>query len=183
MQEKIVITGGPGTGKTSIIKELDKRNYFCYHEVIRELTLEAKNEGTLEDFSTNPIAKVNDSLGFNLKLLHGRINQFKDSNNLEDKIIFFDRGVGDVLGYMDYFQQSYDEVFTDACKEHTYTKIFILPPWEEIYISDNERFESYDEAVEIHFALKKIYEFFGYEIIEVPFGTVKERTDYILEAI
>ena len=183
MQEKIVITGGPGTGKTSIIKELDKRNYFCYQEVIRELTLEAKNEGNLEDLSTNPIAKVNDALGFNLKLLNGRINQYKDSKNLKDKIIFFDRGVADVLGYMDYFKQSYDAIFTDACKENKYTRIFLLPPWEEIYISDNERFESYDEAVEIHHALKKIYEVFGYEIIEVPFGTIKERTDYILESL
>jgi predicted ATPase len=183
MQEKIVITGGPGTGKTSIIKELDKRNYFCYQEVIRELTLEAKNEGNLEDLSTNPIAKVNDSLGFNLKLLNGRINQFKDSNNLEDKIVFFDRGVADVLGYMDYFQQSYNAIFTDACKENMYTKIFLLPPWEDIYVSDNERFESYKESVEIHFALRKIYENFGYTIIEVPFGTVKERTDYILESL
>ena len=69
MQQKIVITGGPGTGKTSIIKELEKRNYFCYHEVIRELTLEAKKEGSLTDLSTNPIAKVDDSLGFNLKIL------------------------------------------------------------------------------------------------------------------
>ena len=164
MQKKIVITGGPGTGKTSIIKELERRNYFCYHEVIRELTLEAKNEGNLKDLSTNPIAEVDDSMGFNLKILNGRINQFKDSKSKKDTIIFFDRGIADVLGYMDYFQQSYDDKFINSCKENRYTKIIVLPPWEGIYISDDERFESYEEAVEIHSALENIYKKFNYDI-------------------
>ncbi|MFT4683744.1 MAG: putative ATPase [Urechidicola sp.] len=183
MQQKIVITGGPGTGKTSIIKELEKRNYFCYHEVIRELTLEAKKEGSLTDLSTNPIAKVDDSLGFNLKILNGRINQFKDSYNLKDNVIFFDRGIADVLGYMDYFKQSYDDVFIKPCEENKYTKIIVLPPWEDIYISDGERFESYKEAVEIHIALENIYKKFEYEILVVPFGTIEERTSFILDSL
>lgn len=183
MQQKIVITGGPGTGKTSIIKELENRNYFCYHEVVRELTLEAKKEGNLKDLSTNPIAEVDDSMGFNLKILNGRIRQFKDSYTIKDKIIFFDRGIPDVLGYMDFFKQSYDAIFTKPCKEYKYTKIIVLPPWEDIYVSDSERFENYEEAVKIHYALENIYTEFGYNIIIVPFGTVEERTDFILNAL
>jgi predicted ATPase len=183
MQQKIVITGGPGTGKTSIIKELEKRNYFCYHEVIRELTLEAKEEGSLKDLSTNPIAKVDDSMGFNLKILNGRIKQFNDSFNLKNEIIFFDRGVPDVLGYMDYFKQSYDNTFIKPCEENKYTRIIVLPPWEGIYVSDDERFESYEEAVEIHTALENIYKKFNYEILVVPFGTVEDRTNFIIDSL
>lgn len=183
MQQKIVITGGPGTGKTSIIKELEKRNYFCYHEVIRELTLEAKKQGNLTDLSTNPIANVDDSMNFNLKILNGRIKQFKDALKKNDKLIFFDRGIADVLAYMDFFKQPYDTIFTEPCKAHRYTKILVLPPWKEIYISDEERFESYEEAVEIHFALVNSYKKFGYDIVEIPFGNVNERTDFILDSL
>ncbi len=183
MQQKIVITGGPGTGKTSIIKELEKRNYFCFHEVIREFTLEAKKDGNLKGLTTNPIAEVDDPMDFNLKILNGRIKQFKDSLNKKDEIIFFDRGIPDVLGYMDHFKQNYDSVFTKPCKENKYTKIIMLPLWKAIYLSDEERFESYEEALEIHAALENIYRKLGYMVIVVPFGTVKERTDFILNAL
>jgi predicted ATPase len=59
----------------------------------------------------------------------------------------------------------------------------MLPPWKEIFVSDNERYESFEIAVEINHHLKKTYQEIGYEIITVPFGTVKERTDFILNSL
>ncbi|MDF1518279.1 MAG: AAA family ATPase, partial [Lutibacter sp.] len=46
MQTKIVITGGPGTGKSTVIKELAKRNFTCMPEISREITLNARQNGT-----------------------------------------------------------------------------------------------------------------------------------------
>ena len=37
MIKNIVITGAPGTGKTSIINELKKKKYNCYDEVSRKI--------------------------------------------------------------------------------------------------------------------------------------------------
>ena len=59
----------------------------------------------------------------------------------------------------------------------------MLPPWKEIYTSDNERYESFEQAVEIHHYLKKTYLQIGYTISIVPYGSIQERTDYILDAI
>jgi len=42
MQQKIVITGGPGTGKSTVIEELIKRNFKCMTEISREVTLNAR---------------------------------------------------------------------------------------------------------------------------------------------
>ena len=35
--KKIVLTGGPSSGKTSIIKNLKKLGFLCFDEVAREL--------------------------------------------------------------------------------------------------------------------------------------------------
>ncbi|TYA78388.1 AAA family ATPase [Seonamhaeicola marinus] len=182
-KKRVVITGGPGTGKTSIINTLKKRGFYCFDEVIRSLTLEAKKEIEADLHISNPIAFTNDPKDFNTKLLNGRVEQFKNGSELDHPIVFFDRGIPDVLAYMDFFNQEYDDVFTNACKTHTYSNICLLPPWKEIYKTDNERFESYEEALEIHEALVSIYKKFNYTILEVPFGTVEERTNFILDAL
>ena len=84
---------------------------------------------------------------------------------------------------MDFFKQPYDSFFTDACHNHKYTHVFILPPWKDIYTSDNERFETFDEALKIHDCLVDVYSHFDYQISSVPFGSISERTNFIIENI
>jgi len=183
MQQRIVITGAPGTGKTSIIKKLESRNFFCYHEVIRDFTLEAKEDSDNDIFESNPLAFVKDPFEFNTKILNGRIDQYIQSLENSDPAIFFDRGIPDVLAYMNFFNQKYNSEFIKACEKYRYHKVFLLPPWEEIYVSDNERFESFEEAKQIHYFLEKTYRDNGYNIELVPFGSVEERVDFILSSI
>ena len=183
MQQKIVITGAPGTGKTSIINKLEEDHFFCYHEIIRDFTLEAKENSDATIFNSNPLAFVKDPFEFNNKILNGRIHQYLDSIENKNELIFFDRAIPDVLAYMDFFNQEYGTKFTEACKKHTYTKIFLLPPWQEIYISDNERLESFEEAKQLHYHLENTYRKFDYAIELVPFGAVKDRVDFILNSI
>ena len=140
--KRIVITGGPGTGKTSIINELKKKNFHCYEEIIRTLTLAAKEESDTTTHISNPIAFVKDPMLFNTNLLNGRVLQFKQANNKKENLSFFDRGIPDVLAYMAFFNQEYDETFIKACEDNIYNHVFLLPPWEAIYKSDNERFET-----------------------------------------
>lgn len=182
-RKKIVITGGPGTGKTSIINELKNQNYHCFEEIIRSFTLEAKNENDASKHTSNPITFVNNPLDFNTRLLNGRIDQFKQATHIEQPLIFFDRGIPDVLAYMSFFNQSYTEDFLNVCYQYKYNHIFLLPPWETIYEVDNERFESFEEAAKIHHFLENVYSKLGYSITEVPFGSVHERTNFIINRI
>lgn len=183
MQQKIVITGAPGTGKTSIIKKLEEDHFFCYHEIIRDFTLEAKENSDTNTYISNPLAFVKDPFEFNTKILNGRIEQYLASNKNKKDLVFFDRAIPDVLAYMDFFNQEYTEQFTNACQEYTYTRIFILPPWQEIYISDNERLESFEEAKQIHYHLENTYRKYRYNIELVPFGNVEDRVDFVLNSI
>lgn len=175
-KEIIVIIGGPGTGKSTVIEGLIALGYCCYTEISRQVTLEAKEQGIEQLFLEDPLL-------FSKKLLEGRKNQFNSALNETKNVIFIDRGIPDIVAYMDYIGDLYPDEFDAACKEHQYTKTFILPPWEEIYTSDKERYENFEQAQTIHGHLEKTYRDYGYQPIIVPKDTVANRIIFILDSI
>ena len=175
-KEIVVITGGPGTGKTTIIDKLIEEGYTCFPEISRQITLEAKKQGIEQLFLEKPLL-------FSELLLEGRRKQHEQALIDKTEIVFLDRGIPDILAYMHYIGDSYPAFFDLACKEHSYTKVFILPPWEEIYESDEARYENFEQAKLIFNHLHETYKNFGYELIEVPSGTVEERIQYILNQL
>ncbi|WP_066225659.1 AAA family ATPase [Formosa haliotis] len=174
--KKIVITGGPGTGKSSIIHALQDKGHSCLEEISRQVTLQAREEGVEQLFLTQPLL-------FSERLLKGRESQFYEANALEKSCVFIDRGVPDVLAYMDFIGDTYPETFVNVCKSLQYDHVFILKPWKEIYQSDAVRYENFEQAVKIHECLVNTYEGFNYTLIDVPFDTVENRADYILNKI
>jgi predicted ATPase len=175
-KELVVITGGPGTGKTTIIDGLIEQGYSCFPEISRQITLEAKKQGIEQLFLEKPLL-------FSELLLEGRKKQFNSAIQDQAEIVFLDRGIPDILAYMHYIGDSYPAFFDHACKEHNYSKIFVLPPWQEIYISDEARYENYEQAKLIFTHLKETYQNYGYELIEVPKGTLEERIIFILNQL
>jgi predicted ATPase len=174
--EIIVLIGGPSSGKSTLIESLTTKGYACLPEISREIITKAQKEGIDQLFLEQPLL-------FSEMLLEGRKNQFLEALNHTDNVVFIDRGLPDVLAYMHYIGDTYPTSFTEACEAHQYTKVFMLPPWEEIYVSDKERYESYAQALEIHEHLVQTYVNFGYSIIEVPKDTVEKRTAFILNQI
>jgi predicted ATPase len=173
-KEIVVLIGGPSSGKTTLIDALIEKGHTCYPEVSREVIKEAQEQGIAQLFLENPLL-------FSELLLEGRKKQFLAAQNEANPIVFLDRGIPDVLAYMHYIGDSYPAFFDQACKEHQYNSIFILPPWEEIYVSDSERYESYEQATLIHEHLMETYKKYGYAIIEVPKDSVENRIDFILK--
>lgn len=174
--KKIVITGGPGTGKSSIILEFLKRGYTCLEEISREVTLKAREDGVDQLFLKNPLL-------FSELLLKGRKQQYDDAENHNSELVFIDRGLPDVLAYMDFIGDKYPKEFIATCKTNVYDYVFILSPWQEIFKSDNERYENFEQAVNIHHHLLDTYKKYEYNLLDVPFDTVEKRADYILKII
>ncbi len=174
--KKIAITGGPGTGKSSLIEALKAKGYVCYDEISRQITLQARQDGIEQLFLTEPLL-------FSEKLLEGRTLQFMDASNESANHVFLDRGLPDVLAYMDYIGDTYPQHFINACTTNTYDKVFILAPWEAIFKSDSERYENFDQAQLIHKHLVETYERFGYNLIDVPFDSIENRANFITDAL
>ncbi len=174
--QKIVLTGGPGTGKTTILDALQKQGFICKSEVSRQVTKMARKNGIEQLFLKDPLL-------FSKLLLEGRVQQYKDSLSLNGDFVFFDRGIPDVHAYMNYLGLKYPEVYKRKSKKYTYDAVFLMPPWQKIYITDNERYESFEQSLAIHNHLKNTYESLGYKIIEVPFGDIKKRVSFILKSL
>ncbi|HEX9150596.1 MAG TPA: ATP-binding protein, partial [Flavobacterium sp.] len=83
-KEIIVIIGGPGTGKSTIIDGLVANGYCCYPEISRQVTLEAQKQGIEQLFLTNPLL-------FSELLLEGRKKQFQSALDEPHEIVFIDR--------------------------------------------------------------------------------------------
>lgn len=173
-KEIIVIAGGPSSGKTTLIDALVEKGFVCYPEVSREVIKKAQENGIAQLFLENPLL-------FSEMLLEGRITQYNNAVQETADVVFIDRGLPDVLAYMHYIGDSYPKSFKEVCEQNKYTKIFVLPPWQEIYVSDDERYETYEQAELIHKHLLDTYESFGYELIHLPKDTVENRLDFILE--
>lgn len=181
--KRIVITGGPSTGKTVVIEALEQKGYHCLAEVIRAMTMAQKAKNNELVFETNPIVSVDDPKTFNQTILDARVEQYRSTLESFDELVFFDRGIPDVLAYMDCFDQTYDESFKEACKQYRYDFIFLMPPWKDIHISDNERFETFEESLRINTCLLNSYTKFGYDVQLVPKDTIANRVDFILNSV
>lgn len=175
-QQKIAIIGGPGTGKSTAINALKAQGYFCFEEVSRAVTLKAQKEGVDQLFLTQPLL-------FSELLLKGREEQYLQAIESGENTVFFDRGIPDVHAYMNYFNSDYPPIFLEKSKIYRYDVIFHFSPWEEIYVSDNERYETFEDSVVIDRFLLAAYKDLGYKIINVPFGSLEERVAFILNAL
>jgi predicted ATPase len=95
-KEIIVIIGGPGTGKTTIIDGLIAKGHCCYPE-ISEVTAEAKKQGIDQLFLEKPLPRVT---------LKAEKNSFKTHTKSHMKLYLLTRN-SDVLAYMHYIGDSY----------------------------------------------------------------------------
>lgn len=173
---RIVITGGPGSGKTALINFLEQQNYLCFPEVSRSIILEAQKQGIDQLFLEDPVM-------FSKLLLEGRLKQYNEGTHKSAPLVFYDRGIPDILAYLEFKKTPYPSLFKEESQKNTYDFIFVLPPWEAIYQRDNERYESFEQAQAIHLHLVATYKRYDYEVYSLPHGTLAERADFLFKKI
>ncbi len=174
LKQRFVITGGPSSGKTSILENINSNKIICFEEVGRKIISKYLKKNNLNPFLNSPIALSNE-------IFELRFKDFK--KNSKKNIHFYDRGIHDVVAYLKLYHISVPNKIEKTCKNNLYDKIFLLPPWKKIYVNDNERLESFETSIEIYSKIKKVYKSFGMDTVDVPIGSIKQRINFIYNMI
>ena len=170
--KRIVLTGGPSSGKTSLLNHIQHPDIHCFEEVSRGVISKALAKGTTQPFLDNP-------LGFSEALFERRLHDyFEDKKN---KMHVYDRGIHDVVAYLNAIGDEVPCGMLNDCSTYCYDAVFVFPPWEAIFTQDAERMEVFEEAIHFHKALSETYTYFGMQCIEVPKSSIEERLSFITD--
>lgn len=178
MDNFYVITGGPGAGKTTLLTELEKFGFKIVPEEARRIIQnEIKNDG--------------DGLPWKNREYYTKLMIKSSIQTYEllcesglSEIHFFDRGILDSFCYAAMMKIDIPDHLKKAVTDIKYNKkVFILPPWKQIYENDDERKQDWNEAISTYNAMKLTYRKYGYELIEVPIGSITNRANFLINQI
>jgi predicted ATPase len=171
-----VITGGPGSGKTSLIEALRSRGYNS--------TVEAGRAIIRDQVSIDGRALPwRDPLHFAEIMLSMDMQSYRLAEQTVGPV-FFDRGIPDVLGYLRLMNIPVPEHMHNAARVFPYNPaVFIAPPWREIFQPDQERKQDFDEAIRTYDALAETYKCHNYELVEMPRASTQDRLRFVLSQV
>lgn len=168
---RFIVTGGPGSGKTSLVEAAGREGYACFPEIARDLILQGV---TPPVWSEKP-----DSGRFFELVLQSRIDAHQQVKCAE--IAFYDRGIPDSLAYFRFQNLKVPRILSEAIDNYRYNQmVFAAPPWEQIYHNDTVRKETWSESVELYEITLEEYRRIGYTIVELPEIPVAERLVFML---
>jgi predicted ATPase len=170
----IILTGAPGSGKTTTLKALGQHDIQVVPEFAREIISKQRAINGNGVYDKDPLL-------FKELILSRAINSYLHAD--DNSLTIFDRGIPDLLAYSDCFNLPRGSEVNAAEKYRYCNKVFFTPSWEEIYTTDEERKMSFLEAKAFGDNLKNIYKSLGYELIEPPCLPIEKRIDFILNQL
>jgi len=170
----IAFCGGPGVGKTTVIAALRERGFGGTSDSARAVICERLQQGLSPRPSPREFAE---------QILDRDRTQYQSVAGAT-RPVFFDRCVLDPLGMLHQLGALSDSALERLLSEYVYfPKAFIFPPWSEIYTTDAERDHAFEHVVAVHAAVVAWYRRCGYDVVEVPRGTVADRCDFVLRHV
>ncbi len=170
-----VVTGGPGSGKSTLIEALQGAGCACLPEAGRSII-------------RDQMAVCGEALPWKDRALYAELmlawelRSYRAAELLSGPV-FFDRGLPDIAGYLRLEGLPVPGHLARAIALFRYQPlVFVAPPWPEIYRQDAERRQTPEVAVRTCEAMRAIYQENGYRLLELPRAPVEERVRFVLAA-
>jgi predicted ATPase len=171
-----VITGGPGSGKSTLVKALAAHGLSHMPEAGRAIIQDQAAIG-------GNALPWSDRLAFAELMLSWDMRSHRAAREFAGPVVF-DRGVPDVVGYLRLTGLPVPPHVKRAATSFLYhRRVFIAPPWPAIFAQDTERKQTIEEAEATYRAMVEVYAGLGYELVPLPLGPVPERVRFVRRII
>lgn len=170
-----VLTGAPGSGKTSILHELVGLGFASVDEPARRVIAEQRALGEPAIYDKDPRVFVD--------LMLSRALSDVEKLRAATRPVFFDRGVPDLIGYAELFGLDSSDAEQAAATYRYNSVVFYVPSWPEIYVTDGDRRMTVEAAQAFGARVRDIYVDLGYTVVDLPRDTIESRARFILDRL
>lgn len=183
--KKYIITGGPHSGKSSILRQLEKLGVPVLHETARLLIMEDQ-EKKKADPSFKIIYPWDDQSLF-CRRCHER--QIERERTLTGEFTVMDRSIIDNLAYAKVAGIRLDSRIFGDIEKASYEKKAFFTELLNGYKIDEQRRDSENQVRAVHKELYKIYSRLGFNLITLPVYSedrntnIERRTQTLLNEI
>ena len=167
---RIVLSGCSSGGKSTLLQEMAKRGYATVPEPGRRVV-------RAEQHSGGNALPWNDPKAFCRKVIGTAID---DMAHAPAGLVLFDRSALDALIWFERTGTNLENALRDKILRLGYDcRVFLFPPWPEIYVQDSERQHDLSDALAEYEALCDRLPKLGFQTVLVPKRPVVERADWL----
>lgn len=171
-----ILTGGPGSGKSTLIDALAQAAVATSAEVGRQVIREQLAAGG----DALPWA---DEFAF-ADAMWPRELAARAAALARGVPVVLDRGLPDVIGFLRVAGLAVPPHIHAAAARMRYNpRVFLAPYWSDIYVHDAERKQSPALAAATEPVMRQTYADYGYTLVELPCTSVAERVRFVLDRL
>lgn len=172
----VVVSGCSGGGKSTLLREMAARGYSVFPEPGRQIVKEQRYIG-------GDGLPWENALKF-VELCLSRAMFFYNTARPGERPVLFDRSLIDNVAGLQRMGYPLSPALNEAVQRYRYgRRVFMTPPWPELFAADAERRHSFEEAVAEYEFLLAAYPAYGYEVVIIPRLSVPERADFLEEQL
>jgi len=166
-----VISGCSGGGKSTLLTGLAAQGFAVVEEPGRRIVAKGRANGGCGLPWLDPV-------GFARRAIDLSLKDWTEAQAFEGRV-FFDRGLVDAVAAFEHAAKK-PPAEADGLGTYYDRRVFLLPPWPEIYLRDDARQHGFDSAIAEYERLCAYFPKHGYEVLVVPKGTLAERAAFVL---